>query len=128
VSRCSDKRVATKVKQAGADAVISPDFIGAHRMVSDLIRPSAVSFLDSMLRDKEQNLRFEEHRVRDKGSLNSVTIGELRRRNLEDFLVVAVRRPDDDWTFQPEDDVVLRPDMSLVFIGSPNAWVSLVDA
>ena len=81
-----------------------------------------------MLRDKEQNLRFEEHRVRDKGSLNSVTIGELRRRNLEDFLVVAVRRPDDDWTFQPEDDVVLRPDMSLVFIGSPNARVSLVDA
>lgn len=128
VSRCSDKRVAKKVQQAGADAVTSPDFIGALGMVSDLIRPAAVSFLDSMLRDKEQNLRFEEHRVRDDGPLSGVTIGDLRRRNLQDFPVVAVRLLDEEWISQPDDDVVLRPDMSLVFIGSPHVRVSLVDA
>jgi len=128
ISRCSDKRVAKKVAQAGADAVISPDNIGALRMVSELVRPTAVTFLDSMLREKQQNLRFEEHEIEAGGSLDGVSIGELRKRNLRDFLVVAIRKLDDQWVFHPNDEVVLKPDMSLVFIGSPDARLSLVDS
>jgi len=36
-----------KIKKAGADAVISPSYIGGLRIVSEMVRPTVVSFLDT---------------------------------------------------------------------------------
>ncbi len=44
-----DKAV-SKLKTAGADSVISASVIGGLRIASEMIRPSAVKFLDTMLR------------------------------------------------------------------------------
>jgi voltage-gated potassium channel len=60
VAACNDLKKMEKIKKAGADAVISPSFIGGLRIVSEMIRPTVVSFLDTMMRDKEKNLRIEE--------------------------------------------------------------------
>ena len=60
VARCTDQRIAHKLVRAGANAVVSPNMIGGLRLVSELIRPDAVTFLDTMLRDKEKRLRIEE--------------------------------------------------------------------
>ena len=66
------------MRKAGADAVVSPGYIGGLRMASEMIRPTVVSFLDIMLRDRDSNLRVEEVAVPD--SLAGKTISEL---NLE---------------------------------------------
>jgi voltage-gated potassium channel len=60
VTRVEDVSAGAKVRSVGADAVVSPNFIGGLRMVSELIRPTVVTFLDEMLRDREKNLRVEE--------------------------------------------------------------------
>ena len=65
VAKCNDLKNSEKIKKAGADSVVSPAFIGGLRIASEMIRPTAVSFLDTMLRDREKNLRMEEIPVPD---------------------------------------------------------------
>ncbi|MBF0593321.1 MAG: potassium channel family protein, partial [Nitrospirae bacterium] len=60
VARCKELKNLSKMKKAGADVVVSPHFIGGMRMASEMFRPTVVSFLDTMLRDKDRNLRIEE--------------------------------------------------------------------
>src|SRR4051812_21787477 len=43
--------MASRFKRAGADAIVNPAAIGGLRLVSEMVRPSVVSFLDLMLRD-----------------------------------------------------------------------------
>lgn len=46
VSKGVEEHTIKKLKLAGAASVVMPSFIGGLRMVSELIRPAAVSFLD----------------------------------------------------------------------------------
>ena len=59
VARCHEIRNMEKLRKAGADAIVSPDFTGGMRIVSSMIRPEVVSFLDEMLRS-DKSLRVEE--------------------------------------------------------------------
>ncbi len=59
VARCHDLKNAEKTKLAGADEIVSPDFSGGLRIVSAMVRPNVMNFLDEMLKT-ESNLRMEE--------------------------------------------------------------------
>ena len=50
VARCHELRNAEKMKKAGADAIVSPDFTGGMRIASAMVRPHVVSFLQGGLR------------------------------------------------------------------------------
>jgi voltage-gated potassium channel len=39
VAKCQDVKLSQRIKNAGADAVVSPQFIGGMRLVSELVRP-----------------------------------------------------------------------------------------
>src|SRR5450432_1560124 len=60
VARCAELSHVEKIKRAGADAVVSPNFIGGMRLVSELVRPAVVAFLDDMLRDRRAAYRIAE--------------------------------------------------------------------
>jgi len=121
VSRCIDGPVSGKLRKAGANAVVSPNHIGGLRMVSEAVRPAAVSFLDRMLRDREHNLRVESAAVHPDSPLGSGTVGDLRRRNIEGLLVLALEEDGGEWTYAPPDDRSLRGGVSVVFMGGPEA-------
>lgn len=59
VARCHDVKNVEKTRRAGADEIVSPDFTGGLRIVSAMVRPHVVSFLDDMLKS-DDNLRMEE--------------------------------------------------------------------
>src|SRR4029079_18766926 len=52
VARCAELTHVDKIKRSGADAVVSPNYIGGMRLFCELLRPAVVRFLDDMLRDK----------------------------------------------------------------------------
>jgi voltage-gated potassium channel len=118
VSRCNELNNSDKMKKAGADAVISPCLIGGLRMASEMVRPTVVSFLDIMLRDREKNLRVEE--VHTPPSLSGQTISSLKLKRHPEILLLAIRTKG-EWTYNPPDDCVIKPESTLVFIGSPKA-------
>ena len=121
VARCRDTRTEAKLAWAGASAVVSPDRIGGLRLVSEMMRPHVVSFLDVMLRDAEGVWRVEEVSIGPGSELDGTTAGALRARRMRDFILLAVHAFAGDWLYNPGDDVVLRPDMVIVFLGTPQA-------
>lgn len=115
-----------KMEKAGADAVISPSFIGGMRMVSEMIRPAVVSFLDMMLRDREEVLRFEEVAVRNMPHLIGKTLSEFNKENKTEALVVALKEGQSGkYHFSPRTDSRLQENDFLILLGNPEKIVSL---
>lgn len=122
VARCTDQKIYQKLQRAGADAVVSPNTIGGLRLVSELIRPDAVTFLDTMLRDKEKRLRIEEVALAQGSQALGRTLGDLRADAIEGLLIIAVRAAGDDaWIFNPPNDLELQAGHTVVFMSSPEA-------
>jgi voltage-gated potassium channel len=116
VSQVNEPKNSDKMKQAGADAVVSPSLIGGLRMASEMVRPTVVSFLDTMLRDREKNLRVEEVRLPE--SLTGKSISSLGLGRYPGILLLAVRTKK-GWVYNPRHDSVIEPESTLVFIGCP---------
>ncbi|MBW2280208.1 MAG: NAD-binding protein [Deltaproteobacteria bacterium] len=121
VCRCIDERVEEKILKAGADSVVSPNRIGGLRMISEMVRPTAVNYLDLMLRDRDANLRVESTLILPGSRLADTTVGELRTHQIDDLLIVALREQDEQWIYVPDDSRPLRAGTSLVYMGSPAA-------
>ena len=119
VARCVETKVVDKLRKAGADAVVSPNQIGGLRLISELVRPTAVSFLDIMLRDLDRRLRIEEVPVVPGSRLVDLELGTVRRRLPRDVLIVALRDGAAAWRYNPPDDVRLAVGDTVIFLGDP---------
>jgi voltage-gated potassium channel len=116
VARCNDIRNNEKMKKAGADAVVSPTAIGGLRMASEMVRPTVVSFLDIMLRDRERNLRVEELSVPE--SFVGQPISALNLKRFCHALLLAVKTRE-DWVYNPSESYVIAQKNTLVFMTTP---------
>ncbi len=119
VARCAEVSHVEKLKRSGADAVVSPNFIGGMRMVSEMIRPAVVRFLDDMLRDKRAAFRIEEVKLGEKAGDLGGTLRDMRIRERFGMTVLAVSASDTSaWTYNPDAGVPINPGMTLVVLGS----------
>jgi voltage-gated potassium channel len=120
IAKGIDLKSHDKMKRAGADSVVSPSFIGGMRMVSDMVRPAVVTFLDKMLYDKEHVMRVEEVEVGQGSPLVGKTIQESEVRERTKALLVAVRKAGTkDYEFNPSSDRLVQGNDVFIFIGSP---------
>lgn len=123
VARCHEVRNIDKMKKAGADAIVSPDFTGGMRIASAMLRPHVVGFIEEMLRD-ESNFRVEEihippHRV---GSL----LANLADRH-ENFILIGVRKANGQLLFNPTSNWIIEPDSILIAMTNTNGRQQMVD-
>ncbi len=120
VAKGLDPKSHDKIRRAGADSVISPTFIGGMRMVSEMVRPAVVSFLDMMLRDREKGLRVEEIEISKGSPLAGKTIGEAQIAGKTGALLVAVRKAGTTaYEFNPPADRRIEEEDVLIFMGNP---------
>ncbi len=121
VARCQELNHIEKMKKAGADYVVSPNFIGGLRMASEMIRPAVVSFLDVMLRDK-RSLRIEEIYVSEK--FENKPISEIHLENFPHVLLLAVYR-ENKWIYNPKQDFILHKGDKLILMTTPDERIKL---
>jgi len=86
------------------------------RMASEMVRPTVVSFLDTMLRDKERNLRVEELPV--PGLFIGKSLSALNLKRHAHALLLAVKTGE-DWVYNPSESYVIAPESTLVFMTTP---------
>lgn len=119
VARLQDVDQEAKIRKVGADAVVSPQHIGGLRLASELIRPTVVTFLDKMLRDRERNLRIDEIAIPPGAPAVGRQMIELELEDLPGVLLLAVREADGSWEYNPPRDQRIRENTALIFLGSP---------
>lgn len=103
VARSHEVQNSVKIRKAGADAVVLPDFTGGMRIVSMMVRPHVVGILDDMMRS-ERNIRMEEIPL--PVDFSACPLGDLALKS-PDFILVAVR-VGANWHFNPKDDFSSR--------------------
>ena len=117
ISRVISKSLEPKMRRAGANSVVSPNYIGALRMASEMIRPAAVDFLDSMLRSSRGNLRIHQINVSDQSPLVGKTLIEGGLKQDHELLVLGVRNRNREMAFNPSPQMVLEKGMTLIVMG-----------
>lgn len=138
ISRVDDERHKKKLENAGADQTISPNAIGGQRMVSVMLHPEVVTFLDEMLQAEQQTgqiLRLEEVHVDQ--IRNSILVDLLERDELRVIdigqrtgLLVVVIKPGsveeaDPYLYAPTGDTRLQRGDILIVIGTPEERAKL---
>lgn len=114
VARCHDLKNAEKTLLAGADEIVSPDFSGGLRLVSAMVRPNVMNFLDEILKS-ESNLRMDEIHIPE--SLDGKPLSVLYHGN-QDCMVLGVHRLE-NWLFNPAASYLLQSkDVLMVMITS----------
>jgi len=125
VSKVEEIAAREKFLRSGADTAVSANFIGGMRMVSELIRPATVSFLDSMLYGTP-SLRVEEATVMPSSKYIGVSIDKVEP--LQTSGVVLVSLKDDSkagFRFNPPKDTRLRAGDTMIIIGDRTQVESL---
>jgi voltage-gated potassium channel len=122
VAECQEINNGEKMRKVGVNAIVSPSYIGGLRMASEMIRPTVVSFLDIMLRDKDRNLRVEEIPVPDRFTEKKLV--DIGLRSLSHSLLLAVKKKD-DWIYNPAENYLVKAGDILVFMTTPEGRVEL---
>ena len=118
VSELHDESARNMLVRGGADSVVSSEHIGGLRMASEMIRPAAVGFLDSMIRDRGSAYRFEEIPLRAGSPLVGRELGSIKPRPGESPVVLAVKDSGGGYAINPSADRRLAQDDVLVVLGS----------
>ena len=117
VAKAHDIKLLERLRHAGADAAVSPQFIGGLRLVSEMVRPTVVTFLDQMLRESDAAVRVEEVRIAAGSTMAGKRLSEidLEQRGMS---AMALKAPGSDkFVYVPARDSVLTPGCTLIVLG-----------
>jgi len=118
VAKVHDLANTQKFRKAGADALASPQVIGGLRLVSQLIRPSVVSFLDIMLRDTDRTIRLDEIRIGASSPHARSTLKQLGARAKHKVQILAIKpRGGNQFEYIPDPEEPLGAGSTLIVLG-----------
>ncbi|HEX8947530.1 MAG TPA: NAD-binding protein [Dissulfurispiraceae bacterium] len=118
IAKAVEEESEQKIRMAGADGVVMPNFIGGLRMVSEMVRPSVVTFLDVMLRSKDKTIRVEEICIEADSPLKGKSLEEADILGVEGATVVALsNKTGGPYTFNPPKTAVLAENDVIITMG-----------
>jgi len=119
IAKVVDPQSKSKMILAGANSVVSPNAIGGLRMVSEMVRPHVVTFLDRMLREREEVYRFEEVKISEGSRFIGKKLMEIGIYENMGIPILAIREPDkDDLIYNPKPDTIINKEMTFVVLAN----------
>ncbi len=125
VSKMLETENEPKLLKAGADKLVCPHQIGGFRLVSELIRPRTMEFLDGMQAMSKSSLHMEDVELVDGSPLIGETVVTSHIRARTNALVVGIREPDGAFIYNPHAGHELRVGCHLIVAGDHDAIVAL---
>jgi voltage-gated potassium channel len=118
IARANEIEALEKLKLAGADRVVSPQLVGAHRLAALAAEPRLDEFVDVILHGKLVELRIEGFEVGERSVLSGTLLLDSDIRALSGAQVLALEAPDGSIVLNPDPETMIRPGHTLIAIGS----------
>ena len=115
ITRAKSVTTEAKLIRAGANRVVCPQIIGAHRVSQLITKPGVVDFVDVAATGVE--FEISEYHVTSESSLSGKTLMESGLRQKADAMVVAIHKSEGGTVFNPKADVVVQEGDTLILIG-----------
>jgi voltage-gated potassium channel len=108
-----------KLFKGGANSVVSPNFIGGLRLVSEMVRPHVTEFLDEMMNHKNIGSEMAEIVMSKESPFCGLSLKEASLPNKYGILVIAMRkRGDPVYTYNPSGSTPIEHADTIVVLGS----------
>jgi voltage-gated potassium channel len=117
IARSEGPSTPKKLRQAGADHIVTPAAIGAHRIVSLLTNPAAVEFAELVTNRSSVTIEMDEMPIASASELAGVSVRNADIKRRTGVIVVAIKRSDGRVEFPPSGDEIMAAGDSLVILG-----------
>jgi len=129
IAKVTDPANNQKFLKAGANGLASPQVIGGMRLVSEMIRPAVVGFLDLMLRDRDRAIRIEEVEMGAGCQYENSSLRDASFRQKFSVQIMALRaRSDDRFDYSPDPDEPIAAGTTLIVLGEAEDVARLREA
>ena len=109
IARAEQPTTSKKLRQAGANHVIMPAVIGAHRIVSLLTNPTAVEFVELVTQRSSLAIEMNDIPIHADSPLAGQTLRDADIGRRTGVMVIAIKRADGGVEFPPSGDQPLAP-------------------
>ena len=127
VSRAVEEQAEPTLVRAGASRVVAPTIIGSQSMARALLKPAIADFMESIVAET-LDLVFEEIAIGPDSPFAGKSLEETAMSRELSVIVVAIRRKEGQWTFQPKGYTAIHEGDLLIVIGKAETVKSLKDA
>jgi voltage-gated potassium channel len=117
IARAEQSSTPKKLRQAGANHVVMPAAIGAHRIVSLLTNPTAVEFVELVTQRSRLAIEMDDIPIKAESRLIGRTLRDADIGRRTGVIVVAIKRADGHVEFPPQGDEMLNSGDSIVILG-----------
>lgn len=120
VSRAIEKNAREKLLKAGADNTVSSNEIGGSRMAALVLRPTIISFLDTITRAGDVELDLEDIIIGESSPMCDRSLKQIQIPQKIGLTVLATKKSHSkDIKFNPDPNEELRSGDSLIVLGTP---------
>lgn len=125
VAKSIEPSTEAKLRRAGADSVVAPNYIGGVRLFSEMVSPKAAAFLDRIVQfGSGISVGLEAIDVPAGSPLVGQRLAETDIR-AAGALVVAVHRSDGDYVYNPGSEHLLEAGDSLIVLADSEDMAAL---
>lgn len=126
VARAAEEQAETKLLRAGANRVVAPTLIGAHRMAVALVKPAVGDFIDTITANNLE-LGLEQLEIEPSSALVGRKLSESGIRSQLDIVIVSIKRHDGRMLFNPSGESVIEAGDMLIAIGRAESLIKLTE-
>lgn len=125
VAKSIEPSTEAKLRRAGADSVVAPNYIGGVRLFSEMVSPKTVAFLDRIVQfGSGISVGLEAIDIPPESPLVGKRLAETNIRE-KGALVVAVHRADGDYVYNPGSEHSLEAGDSLIVLADSSDIAAL---
>ncbi len=117
VARSAAEETIKKLVRAGANKVISPYFLGGHRIAQAIMRPTVLDFLENIIQNKEMALVLEEMHIASGSELVGTTLATSGLRKEYNIIILAIKGATGSMDFNPPFNTEIKAGDTLVVLG-----------